>query len=391
MSKHIPWTPEEDARVVQLRQQGFQVRDVAEHLGRSTNSVSYRLRILKEQGQLPITDKQGKVVRELPTAKTSVDNFQDAVSEAAYEFENEALQAELKDLKQQIDQYENHTVTPLWDDDWDGPGEWSRAEKKSAKRIDKEIKRGKFNVSFPNGPIAISVISDQHIAPGSACDFKRMREDAILIRDTPGFYAVFGGDGVDNHIKHRSALIGANSTPDEQWKLFDYYLQLFGDKILAVISGNHDAWTAQIGGVDYLSKIVAQHKICYAPAEARLYIDVGGQEYKMVVRHQTGRFNSSLNQTHAVKRFYEYGEEPFDIGVIGHHHEAATEMFIRHGLKRYAARPGSYQITSPYSHQYGFASAIPTCPTFVLFPEERRMIGFSDVRDAVWAWKDRIN
>ena len=169
MSKHIPWTPEEDARVVQLRQQGFQVRDVAAHLGRSTNSVSYRLRILKEQGKLPITDKQGKVVRELPTAKTSVDNFHDAVSEAAYEFENEALQAELKDLKQQIDQYENHTVTPLWDDDWDGPGEWSRAEKKSAKRIDKEIKRGKFNVSFPNGPIAISVISDQHIAPGSAC------------------------------------------------------------------------------------------------------------------------------------------------------------------------------------------------------------------------------
>ena len=131
MSKHIPWTPEEDARVVQLRQQGFQVRDVAEHLGRSTNSVSYRLRILKEQGKLPITDKQGKVVRELPTAKTSVDNFHDAVSEAAYEFENEALQAELKDLKQQIDQYENHTVTPLWDDDWDGPGEWSRAGKKN--------------------------------------------------------------------------------------------------------------------------------------------------------------------------------------------------------------------------------------------------------------------
>jgi len=278
------------------------------------------------------------------------------------------------------------SVIPQWNDDYDPDKAWASAEERGRKAIRKAIDSGTFDVNFEKGPIAISVISDQHIAPGSTCDFQRMREDAELIRETPGFYAVFGGDGVDNHIKHRSALIHAQSSPDQQWKLFDHYLQLFGDKILAIISGNHDAWTTQIGGVDFLGEIAKQNKICYAPAEARLQVSVGGQEYKMMIRHQTGRFNSSLNQTHAVKRHYEYGSELFDIGVICHHHEAACEMFVRHGLKRYAARPGSYQILSPYAHQYGYSRAIPTCPTFILFPESRRIIGFADVHDAVWAW-----
>ena len=368
------WT-DEDIRVLkEMMNAGYSNNDIAARLRRTPSSVRNKKSDVLHEGRLHVNESP---------------EVSGEFSEAVYDFENAALKNEIKELAEKVQEYEKHIVAPQWDDEWDGDSEWTRAEKKSAKRIEKETLRGKFDVHFPSGPIAISVISDQHIAPGTACDFKRMREDAELIRDTPGFYAVFGGDGVDNHIKHRSALIGANSTPDEQWKLFDYYLQLFGDKILAIISGNHDAWTAQIGGVDYLSKIAEQRKICYAPAEARLEITVGEQPYKMVVRHQTGRFNSSLNQTHAVKRFYEYGEETFDIGVIGHHHEAAIEMFIRHGLKRYAARPGSYQITSPYSHQYGFSRAIPTCPTFILFPDERRMIGFADVRDAVWAWNQK--
>jgi len=379
------WTQQEEDRVRDERQQGASVADIAASLGRSEASISGKLRDLKDKGELPWTDQQG---REINTAKNQGD-----LREASHEFENVALKAEIKDLEVKISDFKTGvTVEPEWDDEWIGPKEWEKAEVDGRKRIDKAIKQGRFKVDFEKGPVAICAISDQHIAKGTPCDFARMREDAELIRDTEGFYAVLGGDGVDNHIKHRAAMISARSNPDDQWRLFDHYLQLFGDskhnesKILAVISGNHDAWTKEMSGVDYLSSVVANNKLCYAPAEARLDITVEGQPYKMVMRHQTGRFNSSLNQTHAVKRFYEYNDETFDIGVIGHHHEAAIEMFIRHGLKRYAARPGSYQITSPYAHQYGFGRSIPTCPTFVLFPGERRMIGFADVRDAVWAW-----
>lgn len=372
------WTNEEFNIIRESYSSGLLIQDIATKLGRSEPAVRHKVR------ELGLSDKKS------PVSKRFSQEEKKTLEDASYDFENSLLKAELKEMKEKVAEAELRIVQPEWEDDWDGDAEWARAEQKGIKAINKASKRGRFKVNFETGPIAISVISDQHIAPGTPCDFTRMKEDAELIRDTKGFYAVFGGDGVDNHIKHRSALIGANSTPDEQWRLFDHYLQLFGDKILAIISGNHDAWTAQIGGVDYLSKLANNHKVCYAPAEARLDITIRDQLYKMVVRHQTGRFNSSLNQTHAVKRFYENNEELFDVGVIGHHHEAAVEMFIKHGQKRYAARPGSYQISSPYSHQYGFSRSIPTCPTFVFFPGERRIIGFDDVRNAAWALKGKM-
>ena len=278
----------------------------------------------------------------------------------------------------------HHRVDEL--DDTDSPDMdalWGLAETASEKKLKKIERQGVFDIHCDTDqPIAISFISDQHIAPNSSCDFVRMRADAELIRETDGLYACLAGDGVDNHIKHCAAIIAAQSTPDEQWMLFDWYLKLFAEKILVMICGNHDAWTAQVGGTDMLKHIADNNKLHYSPHAAFINLTLGSQEYHVAFRHQY-RFNSTLNQTHCVKQWYRMGEQPFDIGVIGHHHEAAIEAFQAHGSVRWAARPGAYQIQSAYSHQYGFNKAKPTCPTFILFPDKREIIGFWDVRHAV--------
>jgi|TARA_R110000824_G_scaffold180900_6_gene361512 hypothetical protein len=367
------WRESEEEQLLKLASSGADAIEIATSMNRSPDAVRSKLKRLHQMGREPISED---------------------VREEVVEFENVALKSEVADLKKAVLGFQEKSaaaeagvVIPEWKDDWDGNDAWTKAEKLGIREIKKAKLRGKFNVNFPTGPIAIACISDQHIAPGTACDLKRMREDAELIHDTPGLYACLAGDGVDNHIKIQQAYLAARSTPNDQWRLFDHYLKIFGDKILVLISGNHDAWTAQIGGVDYLSKIAENNKLCYAPAEARLKVTVGGQDYDMLIRHQVGRFNSSLNQTHVVKRFWEMNDAPFDIGVIGHHHAAALEAVTKHGKRIYAARPGSYQITTQYAHQYGFEHSIPTCPTFILFPGERRIIGFDDVRDAVWALK----
>jgi hypothetical protein len=266
--------------------------------------------------------------------------------------------------------------------DWDEPLQdvWKRAEDRCARDIWRAQSQGNFKWTAPGKSLLLTFVSDMHIAPGTPCDFKRMREDAELIRDTPGCFAVLAGDQVDNHIKHKQAVINSRSTPEDQYRLFEYYLGILGPKCLVVTSGNHDDWTKQYAGVDVLGRIVRDNRVFYSPDEAWLDLKVGSQNYTVGVRHQY-RFGSQFNQTHTVKQWLRMGPREFDLGVIGHHHEAAIEQVIYRNRPRWVARPGSYQITSAYSRQYGFNHSIPTCPTFLFHGDEHGIQGYESLRE----------
>ena len=296
--------------------------------------------------------------------------------------ELEQFQAAAKHFVAEIPpQIESPSITGGYDEKT--PEEmWLEAEAGCAEKIKKARTREKFRVRFAEPRIAVAFMSDQHIAPGTPCDLKRMREDAELIRRTPGLYCILGGDGTDNHIKHRSAMLSARSTPTEQWQLYEYYLNILGPKLICAVSGNHDTWSAQIAGLDMLGWLGRTNKIVTASHGAFLEILLGSQEYRVHIRHQY-RYNSGFNMTHAVKQMLRMGEHDFDLGVIGHHHEAAMEAFMWRGQQRWACRPGAYQISSAHSAQYGYETAVPTCPTFLLSGQERDIVGFFDVRTAV--------
>lgn len=258
---------------------------------------------------------------------------------------------------------------------------WKAAEVDNAEHIKRALLMARFSVELPSEPCAITFVSDQHISLGNTVDLQRMREDAELIAGQDGCFAILGGDATDNHIKHRSAVLAARSQPSEQFELFEYYLGIFSHRVLVAISGNHDLWTNQIAGVDVLSMLLQKQRVCYAPDEAILDIKVGGQGYHVGMRHQY-RMNSTMNQTHCVKQWMR-NDESLDIGCIGHHHVGAVEPFYQHGLERWTCRPGSYQITSAYSRQFGYGSTRPTCPTFIVYPDRREIIGFQDIRPAL--------
>lgn len=265
-------------------------------------------------------------------------------------------------------------------DDFDAPKTWENWQRYNSQVIDRVTKQAHFEAQLGNKPVAIAFVSDQHISRGPV-DLKAMREDAELIASTERLYCVLGGDGIDNHIKHRAAVLMATSVPDEQWRLFDYYLQILGDSILAVIDGNHDKWSLQYAGIDMVKWLAEQRKVCYSQDEAFIDCQVGSQTYVVAIRHQYN-MNSRYNNTHAVKQWFRFGDVPFDIGVVGHHHEHATESTEIHGKRRWFARPGSYQVMTGYSRQYGYGAVTPTSPTVVLFPDRRELVGFDTVRQA---------
>lgn len=266
------------------------------------------------------------------------------------------------------------------------------------KRTEREIKRAttrRYALAriVTDRPIALTFISDQHLSTSGAVDVRRAMEDAETVQQTPGLYAILGGDGVDNHIKHRAALVAKASTPTDEWRLYDYYLRTLGHKALAVISGNHDDWTRDFSGVDMVARLASAQKIHYAPDELVMTVQIVGkdgterQAYTAKIRHQY-RYNSSLNLGHTVKRMYDMGSDPFDIGVVCHNHAAHIETFDRHGLTRYALRPGSYQIQTAHGRRYGYADGYPTCPGVVLWPDERRIEPFEDLRGLVEKLRD---
>jgi hypothetical protein len=258
---------------------------------------------------------------------------------------------------------------------------WKAAELDNAEHIRKAMLMAKFSVELPNEPVAITFVSDQHISIGNTVDLRRMREDAELIAANDNCFAILGGDATDNHIKHRSAVLAAHSQPSDQFELFEWYLSIFSHRILVTIAGNHDLWTNQFAGVDVLSGLLKNQRVCYAPDEALLDLRVGQQRYRVGMRHQY-RMNSTMNQTHCVKQWMR-NDEDMDIGCIGHHHVGAIEPFYQHGQERWTCRPGSYQITSAYSRQFGYGTTRPTCPTFVIFPNERKIVGFHQLADGL--------
>lgn len=372
----INWTPEMDANIKSLRDSGMSHDEIGFSMGISGDCVSGRIRRLKNQTSTAAMLAPSKDVARLDVL----------------EMENARLKLELEKAKStktappkaapQVPKESRVVVKAEWNEH-SVPMEdiWEKAERESVDKIDKAKNQGRFSCEFPSDRVvAISFISDQHIAPGTPCDFKRMRSDAELVASTPDLYCVLNGDGVDNHLKHFAAVLSARSTPNDQWNLYEHYLQILEDSILVVTQGNHCAWTAQIAGVDMVSRLARDKKLCYAPFEARMNVKHGAVDYKIALRHQY-RLNSSFNQGHAVKQWQRLGDEEFDIGCIGHHHEACIEMFMYRAKECWGCRPGAYQITSAYAAQYGYNDAVPTCPSFLLFPDSRKIIGLPNVHD----------
>jgi hypothetical protein len=295
----------------------------------------------------------------------------------------------LSELKDKLLKKRDFLVVGTPADRLDGAELWRQHEEKTEEYLEKVLNEDSRLINIDTDlPIGVVFLADMHVgARGTA--LRQMRLDAELIRNTTGLYAILGGDGWDNHIKHLAAIIASDTTPSEQIKMFAYYLSIFEQKILAMISGNHEAWTKALAGIDVVQHLAQQRAIVYSKDGLKITLRVGLQDYRIYIRHKT-RFNSPMNPSHTIKRLYDYGDWPFDVGVRGDEHEANIEKFRRHGQQRWAVRVGSYQAYSDFAEIHGFPRANveagkprPLCPTLIFYPNERRIDGFDNLHDAV--------
>lgn len=125
--------------------------------------------------------------------------------------------------------------------------------------------------------IEIHPMADLHIGD-SQCDYKLILEKIEYIKNTPNTYCILDGDLMDTAI---ASSIGdtyaANLQPMEQLKHCVKIFEPIKDKILAVLSGNHENRVYKTDGVDITEIMCSQLGIAerYSPTTALLFVRIG--------------------------------------------------------------------------------------------------------------------
>lgn len=253
-------------------------------------------------------------------------------------------------------------------------------------------------------PFALSISSDWHLTSRRATAVRGLFDYAEAVRQAPGCYAVCVGDATDNAIKHKPA--SPKDVPDEH-RLLGLLTARFGRKLLAMVGGNHDAWTEALSGVEALRSLMRQGRVHYTPDALHLIVEVVSPatgaltaRYLVVLAHKYRR-HSNLNYTHACWRWLEEHMATLprdengriqlpDVIAIGDNHVASVETRSEPHGDVVACRMGAWQIGTGFARSLQFPRHRPTSPTVIFDPRrERQPVGYADYTEALDALRAR--
>jgi len=232
-------------------------------------------------------------------------------------------------------------------------------------------------------PTGIAFLSDLHIG-NVGTDYAAILKDTKLIQSTPGMYAVFHGDGIDNWIVSKLQGLQRNQTVSfySEIAMFRRWLELIHEKLLLVVSGNHDNWTQKLSGIDIIPTLLGQTHVIYDPFEARVTVTCGNAQWDMLVRHKW-KHSSIFNPTHGIEVGFDRLTAPFDIGVGGHTHIGTLlRPFIKHNKERLAVLTGAYKQIDQFSKEIGYAETASTGCGAVIFLPDGKLWYNSDLQAA---------
>lgn len=278
---------------------------------------------------------------------------------------------------------DGETVWELTDHTTFDNGVWSALEQlqREYKRLDNEVHEAE--IGLPDDlPVMIVFMSDLHVGHIDV-DMVKLRQDMEAVRNTPGVYVVLGGDLMDNVV---AGVAGRGMHHEQltpvffQKHLVDEMCEYMGqDNILAMVLGNHDAWSIRGDDFDPISYLADKVGCPYLGYWGFIQLGIGSQVYRLLVAHQF-RMNSSFNRTHAAKRMSDFLGDA-DAVFTGHKHAIAAEMTQVRQETRFFAQAGTYLRTSRYGRSLGFGNATPEMPAVILYPDRRKIVGVYDAFD----------
>jgi hypothetical protein len=314
-----PWTPAQDAVLQQGLSAGESYAEIAQKVGRTSDAVRNRKRLLGLDRSLPaITPPKPFDIPALPSDKPSAD---------------ELLERRKRDFKR----------------------------KETAKLARKLIP---VNVHI-DGPIGIAHFGDPHV-DDDGTDLSLLQRHLDAVNRTEGMFAGNVGDYQNNWIGRLARLYGEQSMgAQESWVLVEWLIGACD--WLYLVGGNHDAWS---GAGDPLQWITRQQGALLEPSGARLELRLpSGRNVRLNARHDF-KGHSQWNTAHGVAKAAQMGWRDH-ILTCGHMHTSGYQVVKdpATGLISHAIRTASYKTFDRYAEEGGLPDQnIFVCPVTIIDP-----------------------
>jgi hypothetical protein len=218
-------------------------------------------------------------------------------------------------------------------------------------------------------PFMLMPLSDLHIG-AEGVDYQSLKKHFDFIKNNP-IYTVLVGDLADNFspIKHPTAMKDDVIQPTDQWAVARSFFKEYENKILAVVSGNHDEWTGAVG-IDIYRWLTEDLNIPLLKGGGALRLNIDDDQFKVRLWHRIARLNSQFNYTHAGKQALRLAGDDSDVIITGDKHLGAVEQTHIGDKKRTIVQLGTFKVEDEYSRSQGFVQQPrPFYPVFMFFPQ----------------------
>ena len=216
-------------------------------------------------------------------------------------------------------------------------------------------------------PFMLIPLSDLHIGSGGV-DYQALQNYLNFIKNNP-VYTILVGDLADNFspIKHPTAMKEDVVSPTDQWAVARSFFREYEDKILAVVSGNHDEWTGAVG-IDIYRWLTEDLNIPLLKGGGVLRLSIDDAQFKVRLWHKIARLNSQFNLTHAGFQSLRLSGDDADLVISGDKHLGGLAVQDI-GKKRIVCQLGTFKVEDSFGRSQGFVQRPrPFYPVLMFFP-----------------------
>lgn len=212
-----------------------------------------------------------------------------------------------------------------------------------------------------DGAYGLIHFGDPHI-DDDGCDWPTLQHHLDLVDRTEGLFAINSGDSQNNWVGRLARLYANQSTTaSDAVRLVEWLIGRV--KWLAIIGGNHDAWSGAGDPVRWFARNAGS---LYEWHGLRLALQSpNGCEIRLNARHDFAG-TSQWNGAHAPAKAARMGWNRDHLYTCGHRHAAAYNMLVfdNGAHVAHAIRVGTYKVYDDFAESKGFPREnLPACLT----------------------------